>query len=141
MSRDLRLFTPDEVNALIPKLEMIMERMQKCGLALRQEMEGLAAELGMDADQVEIPELLTRRPQVEDMVREIDRLTGEIHTCGGQFKGFDLGLVDFPAEIDGELGLLCWQFGEKEVGYWHSVEDGFAGRQPLRSVGPRRYLQ
>ena len=41
------------------------------------------------------------------------------------------GLIDFPALRRGETVLLCWQLGEDEVAFWHGLEDGFAGRQPL----------
>jgi hypothetical protein len=54
-----------------------------------------------------------------------------------------MGLVDFPAEIEGEPAYLCWQYGEKEVAFWHRIEDGFGGRKPLARAGGtgRRYLQ
>jgi hypothetical protein len=41
------------------------------------------------------------------------------------------GLVDFPTEIDGVEGFLCWRLGEPEVGYWHPRGEGFGGRRPL----------
>ena len=25
----------------------------------------------------------------------------------------------------------CWRLGEEEIGYWHEIEAGFGGRQPL----------
>jgi hypothetical protein len=40
-------------------------------------------------------------------------------------------LLDFPCLMEGETVLLCWKLGEKEIGYWHTTEAGFAGRQPL----------
>ena len=43
----------------------------------------------------------------------------------------DRGLIDFPAEVDGQDALLCWHVGEARIGYWHSPDDGFAGRRPL----------
>jgi hypothetical protein len=46
-------------------------------------------------------------------------------------KDLDAGLVDFPSEREGELVLLCWQLGEERVAWWHTLEGGFAGRQPL----------
>jgi hypothetical protein len=47
-------------------------------------------------------------------------------------KDADRGLVDFPAlRESGEEVLLCWQVGEDEIGYWHGLEEGFAGRKPL----------
>jgi hypothetical protein len=40
-------------------------------------------------------------------------------------------LIDFPALRHGETVLLCWQLGEDEIEWWHTVDDGFAGRRPL----------
>lgn len=55
----------------------------------------------------------------------------ELHALGLEVKDVDAGLVDFPALRDGERVYLCWQLGEPEIGYWHGVEEGFAGRKPL----------
>ena len=50
---------------------------------------------------------------------------------GIQVKDVDRGLIDFPAEVDGQDALLCWHVGEPKIAFWHSPEDGFAGRKPL----------
>ena len=126
-----RLFTLDEANALIPKLENIMQQLQRHGLALRAEVGALAKETGDLPEAITVPHVLELRPQLHAVVEDMERLLGEIDACGLEMKGLDLGLIDFPAEINGEFVLLCWQFGEKEVGYYHSVEGGFAGRKPL----------
>jgi hypothetical protein len=46
-------------------------------------------------------------------------------------RDLDRGLVDFPAMRDGREIYLCWEEGEDEIGFWHDLETGFAGRQPL----------
>ena len=48
-----------------------------------------------------------------------------------QVKDLEKGLLDFPSVMEGQDVLLCWKLGEKEIGYWHTPEDGFAGRKPL----------
>ena len=48
-----------------------------------------------------------------------------------ELKDPRLGLVDFPSERDGRTVLLCWRLGEPEVQYWHELDSGYAGRQPL----------
>ena len=53
----------------------------------------------------------------------------EIVEHGAQVKDIDEGLIDFPALRGGETVLLCWKLGEDEIRYWHTVEDGFAGRR------------
>lgn len=68
------------------------------------------------------------------MVREFDRLdhlVREIQATGAILKDLNLGLVDFPALREGREIYLCWKYGEGEIGFWHEVEDGFAGRQPV----------
>jgi hypothetical protein len=132
-----RLFSLEEANALIPKLEIIMSRMQRRAAELRRGIEALARECGQSPDDLNTSDILTQRPGLRPVVDELEELVAEIEECGGQFKGLDLGLVDFPAELNGEIVLLCWQFGEKEIAYWHTVENGFAGREPLPGRGQR----
>lgn len=136
-----RLFSLEEANALIPRLELIMERMQRRGLELREALEVMARETQAPLANIEISELLERRPELQALVDDLEHLIGEIDACGGQFKGLELGLVDFPSEIEGQVGLLCWQYGEKEITHWHSLDSGFAGRQALPSAQRRSYLQ
>ena len=57
----------------------------------------------------------------------VDRLLD----LGVLVKDPDIGLVDFPAERDGEAVLLCWRVGEDDVAYWHGPTGGFAGRRPI----------
>lgn len=71
--------------------------------------------------------------ETEQLARDIDGYAAEIRDIGLLMKGFDSGLVDFPAEIDGRPVLLCWQLGEESVQYWHEEDGGFAGRQQLPS--------
>ena len=58
--------------------------------------------------------------------------SGELEALGIQLKDYERGLIDFPALRDGRVVLLCWQMGEGDsLEWWHDVEAGFAGRQPL----------
>lgn len=136
-----RLFSVEEVNDLIPRLELIMERLQLHALALRSAFEELARERGCPVGGLDVADLVGRWPDKSSLIEGIEQLVEEIDDCGGQFKGIDLGLIDFPAEIEGQLALLCWQYGEKEVSHWHSLDGGFAGRRELIGDRRRRYLQ
>jgi len=55
----------------------------------------------------------------------------EIQYLGVLIKDYRTGLVDFPYERDGRIVYLCWKADEDEIGWWHEVESGFAGRQPV----------
>ena len=61
-----------------------------------------------------------------------DELHAGMAQCGAMVKDLESGLVDFYGERAGELILLCWRLGEeRRIQYWHTPEDGFAGRQPV----------
>ena len=63
---------------------------------------------------------------------ELGKLTTELHELGVQLKDYTRGLIDFPSMREGRVVLLCWQLGEgDQIEWWHEVEDGFGGRQPL----------
>jgi hypothetical protein len=57
----------------------------------------------------------------------------EIASIGVQVKDLDIGLLDFPCEVDGHVVLLCWKLGEKSITHWHGVSEGFVGRKPVTS--------
>lgn len=122
-----RRFTIDEANTLIPRLEMLMERLQRTVLVVRSAVHEADAEPAVRTT----VDVLRVRPELAPYVAEIESTVAEIERLGGHFKGIDLGLVDFPGEVDGRLVLLCWQYGEKSIGFWHAMDDGFAGRRPL----------
>ena len=76
-------------------------------------------------------ELAEAAAEVDRQARALARAVDDIVELGVEVKDLDEGLVDFPARREGEDVLLCWRLGEDEVGFWHSLEDGFAGRKPL----------
>ncbi|MBI3739183.1 MAG: DUF2203 domain-containing protein [Chloroflexi bacterium] len=73
-------------------------------------------------------------PTLSKMVKTFDRLDDLLHrilATGAQVKDINTGLLDFSALKDGREVYLCWRYGEEEIEYWHEVEAGFAGRQPI----------
>lgn len=75
----------------------------------------------------------TRQLQ-ERFDRQAERLRAlgeELESLGVQLKDLDRGLVDWPAERHGETVLICWLRGEEDIGWWHDLYTGFAGRQPI----------
>jgi hypothetical protein len=132
-------FTVPEVEALIPSLERIFVKVLQLRVGLRalgQKLEraGAPASVGPQAT----AEIDTGPPPVRQaraVFRGLDEaLTDElerIRDLGGEVKDLDLGLVDFPSTREGEDILLCWKLGEKSLGFWHSVDGGFASRRPI----------
>ena len=68
---------------------------------------------------------------VEDFER-LDALVHQIQDTGAQIKDINTGLLDFSALKNGREVYLCWQHGEDDIQYWHEIEAGFAGRQPIQ---------
>ena len=71
---------------------------------------------------------------LSNMVQDFERFDALIHQIqdtGAQIKDINTGLLDFSALKDGREVYLCWQYGEEEIAFWHEVEAGFAGRQPI----------
>lgn len=70
------------------------------------------------------------------MVQDFERLDALVHRIqdtGVQIKDINTGLMDFPALRDEREVYLCWQYGEDDIAFWHEVEAGFAGRQPIEN--------
>ncbi len=126
---DVRRFTIEEANALIPRLEMLMADAQRAALTLRSAMH--EADESADAEARTTKDVLRLRPDLADDVHRLEAAVADIEALGCQFKGLDLGLVDFPTQVEGTTVLLCWQYGEKQIAFWHHTTEGFANRRPL----------
>lgn len=136
-----KTFLLDEANAIVPRFQLLMEKLQRGALRLNAEIETLARETGVEPSALTPDDLLRTRPAARVVIEELDAIVQEIEESGAHLKDVQLGLVDFPAEREGEIVYLCWQFGEPEVAFWHRTEEGFAGRQPLPGSSGPRYLQ
>lgn len=83
---------------------------------------------------IPIPKSLSRFALISNVMWEkLQGFVNELHEIGVVFKDPVQGLVDFPARLNGDDVYLCWKLGESEVQFWHSLESGYAGRQPLNT--------
>ncbi len=130
-----RLFTPAQVNALVPRLYGLMERaMERHRQAtqlqrrLRDEQERIRASGGGLVDR---RDWKARAERLDGLTIEIRAILQEVLDLGGVTKDLELGLVDFPGVVKDETVNLCWKFGEAEVGFWHGFDEGYAQRKPL----------
>jgi hypothetical protein len=80
---------------------------------------------------VNVLEVARRKSEREKAVQRAKDAVAEIHATGVQVKDLDIGLLDFPCKVEGEIVLLCWKLGEEKIAHWHSPEEGFAGRKPI----------
>lgn len=126
---EMKVFTVDEANALLPRVRKIVGRIQRAhkGISRYREAAKKAAEAaehggGGIAEGVHYAVVLS----------ELTLALTDLESLGVQLKDFERGLVDFPSFRDGRMVLLCWQMGEgDELEWWHDLDSGFAGRTPL----------
>jgi hypothetical protein len=121
-----RHFTREEANALLPQLTTMLTQLReaKDELTDTEAHEALSEAApsnggGDDGKQVGVAFL------------EVRRLLETIEQAGIVLRDIDRGLLDFPAVMDGREVYLCWELGEDEVAFWHDLETGFGGREPL----------
>jgi hypothetical protein len=129
----VKYFTVDEANATLPYVRRIVEdivadyhRWRDC--IYRYEVLAAASK----SDEGETDEQVAVREDVDGIAQRINGYINELVGVGCIFKGFEGGLVDFRSRREGREVFLCWKLGEEEVGHWHEVDAGFAGRQPLQ---------
>jgi hypothetical protein len=130
----VRHFTPEEANAALTQVRPLVERMvghRASHVEALERQEELEGRIRGNGGGIPPAQLAETAAEVERHARELARAVDDIVELGVEVKDLDEGLVDFPALRDGETVLLCWQLGEDEIRYWHTVQEGFAGRRPL----------
>ena len=121
------LFTVQEANALLPKLTELLEDVARHRDSLREKtpyMEPILRASGANGGGRSGSEYGV---EAYDLYLAIER----IRELGVVLKDLDMGLLDFPHEREGRVVFLCWHPPEERVAFWHEIEAGYAGRQPL----------
>jgi len=130
-----RTFTLDQAQSLLPVLESLLKQ----AIHGKKLIEEVDAELQETAHRVflnggmllNIVHLARRKAEREKAIQRIKDAVGEIDATGVQVKDLDIGLLDFPCLVEGEIILLCWKLGEPKITHWHNTTEGFAGRKPI----------
>lgn len=126
----MKLFSIEEANALLPTVRQVVasiSRAHGCVARLRDAATGAAE----DAANTGGGFMQEGDAYARSLMRLAEGAT-ELEALGVQLKDYARGLIDFPAMRDGRIVLLCWQLGEGDrLEWWHDMEAGFAGRQPL----------
>ena len=122
-----KLFTVEEANSLLPGLREILEEIWLHRDALREKaphLEPILRAAGANGGGRVGSEYGV---EAYNLYLAVER----IRELGVVLKDLDVGLLDFPHEREGRVVFLCWHLPEERVGYWHEIEAGYAGRQPL----------
>jgi hypothetical protein len=130
----VRTFTPDEANALLAELRplvvQLVDRKRRLDEA-EDARRGLLARIAANGGDITPSDVTEVTQRVEREAGAVGELVEQIQAHGVQIKDLDVGLLDFPWLREDEVVLLCWRLGEEEIGYWHGMDEGYAGRKPL----------
>ena len=120
----MALFTVDEAVAQLRDLLPVLDEV----VTLRAVAAELAAAttIGRQTELGGLPELKAANARLDELLTQVQQ-------TGAELKGLAPLLVDFPSELDGVDVLLCWLEGDRELGWYHRTDLGFAGR---RRLGP-----
>jgi hypothetical protein len=122
-----RYFTPQQANLLLPRLRPRIEEL----LRIRQTIIDLSPDLAQSLEKALNNGGSQATGAVLDAMELARRLMEEIQESGALIKDISRGLLDFPSHRDGRVVFLCWQYDEPAVEFWHELDAGFPGRQPL----------
>jgi hypothetical protein len=130
-----KYFTLSEANRTLPLVKRIVADLT----TLHPVWRDLVSKYELVAAQArpewgESTEQLSLHARIDEVAGRINDFLGELEQIGCVFKGFEQGLVDFYGKLDGKEIFWCWKQGEAKIEYWHDLETGYAGRQPIPEV-------
>ena len=122
-----RIFTVAEATSLLPHLRTLLGEIGQEWEHIRK----LNPEIQKARDAAPLDGYSKFGVEYVESVSHLMSLIRQIKDLGVLLKDLEKGLCDFPYIKDGRMVYLCWQFGEDSIQYWHDIETGFAGREPL----------
>lgn len=137
MEQPPKVFTVEEANRLLSQITPLVQQLQglhvsivKTNHQLDEAVQKLAQGNGYPIQEI--------RQQIQDLTKHqlnlieaFQSALGQLESLGCVLKDLQMGLVDFYSLRNGEQVFLCWKRGEDQIRFWHGLEEGFAGRQPL----------
>lgn len=139
------VLTIEAVNALVPRLNVLMASQMDRRTEIERRLEELARVLGVVPDTIEVEDrdpapVRELKLELVERVARYQSAWSEIEEMGAVLKDPRTGLVDFYGLMDGKLVWLCWKYGEDGVSHYHGLDEGFSGRKPIAASIRQRHL-
>lgn len=119
-------YTLAEARAMLPEVRTWLVRIDELRSELESDEQRFTPPLSSGAD--------LGGPRVDRWIRSMAEMQELLHEFSWreiQIKDLDRGLLDFPSIMDGREVYLCWEKGEDDIDYWHDVDAGYSGREPV----------
>lgn len=127
-------FSLDEANRMLPLVSRIVRDILAHYHEWQRTVEAFEIAATISRSDKPSPEAETMQHRAQVLARDIQAFVGELSRLGLEFKGFELGLVDFPAEVEGRSISWSWKHGEPTVSHWHEADAGYSSRQPVEAI-------
>ena len=139
------VFTLEAVNALLPRVQRLMEVQMGRRVEIEERLERLSKLVGSvpQTIQIEVADPPDVRDLKQDLVVRVESYQAgwrELEEMGAVLKDPRRGLVDFYGRVDGKAVWLCWRYGEDAVTHYHALNEGFAGRKPIEPTMRQRHI-
>ncbi len=122
-----RYYTPREANEKLEVVRPMVGELVRIGGRIRERQPEIWAVVEKSAGNGGNPTLSKMLPDFD----RLDEILHQLQDMGIEVKDLSTGLIDFPAIKDGGVVYLCWKYDEGSVQFWHEIEAGFSGRQPI----------
>ena len=130
-----RYFTLQEAESLLPSIREWLEAAINAKVEVGEidsEMQELTARINvLGGCEINPDEIARKKMQRISLIHSIEETITRIQSSGCLVKDLDIGLLDFPALLDGEEVFLCWKLGESKIEWWHFQQEGYAGRRRI----------
>jgi hypothetical protein len=126
-------FTREEAESLLPQISIVLLQIQDHRKVLQQqeeELDALHAQAMGNGHHLHI-RINKLQQELETQIQTMQSLIDELSSFGCELKDPSTGLIDFLSLRNGREVYLCWHLGEEHINFWHYLDAGFAGRQPL----------
>jgi hypothetical protein len=129
-SKVKRRFTLEQANKSLPLVSRIVADIVKA----HQEATRLQTKLETHKNAREAAKM---EEELESRLERLQSLVDELGGVGCELKDYQMGLVDWIGRHKGRDVYLCWKLGEQKIGFWHELQTGFSGRQPVNTLDER----
>ncbi len=130
----MKRYSVDEARTLLPEVIPVLEELRSAYVELRAVQASVAAHArgaSGDGNLLANPWQDKGEDRIGALSDSLQVAARKLDRWGIEIKDPEKGLIDFFHERDGRTVYLCYHLGEPDIGYWHELEAGFAGRQPL----------
>ena len=135
-----KVFTLEEANRLLPMVRGVLQSLRARQHEMRRIEETKAVEelAWLQPDGTVSSRAREQVARLDELLRQateaFEEALEKLNATGAQLKDLDEGLVDFFAERGEQIVYLCWKDGEEQIRFWHDLESGFAGREPVEGL-------